>query len=93
MVMQRECGKGSLIPHKWVIKYYLDRHDKEYTKPATGPDDPQFEQLLAILRPCGDVRLYVADKQGYMNCIRSALVSPQGDLQLGIDRRNELSDS
>ncbi len=88
--MKRDCGKGELIPSNFVIKYYKGKADQELSKPATGPDDTAFDTIQKELAPCGNVRLYVCDKAGYCNCIRSASRMPNGELKQGIDRRTEL---
>jgi hypothetical protein len=88
--MKRDCGKGDLIPYEWKLKYLLGDTDKELTRLANGPNDPQFEQIAAMLPPCGNVRLYAYDRQGYANCIRSLFKSGDGNIQQGTDRRHEL---
>lgn len=88
--MKRDCGKGELIPLNFLIKYHTGKADREQTKSATGPDDVAFDTIQKELTPYGDIRLYVRDKAGYCNCIRSVSCMPNGEFKQNIDRRKEL---
>ena len=88
--MKRDCGKGELIPIRFVIKYCPTKADKELSRLATGLNDPAYEAIQQTLVPYGNVRLYACDKAGYCNCIRSTHCSPTGELSHSTDRRTEL---
>lgn len=88
--MKRDCGDGELVPYCYKIIYSPGTSDREVKIPATGIDDPRFEDILSRLEAYGNVRLYVMDKQGYMNCIRHVFITENGEICIAKDRRNEL---
>ena len=88
--MKRDCGKGELIPHRYEIVYHVGMSDNKVKMPATGPNDPKFEEVLSRLIPHSHIMLYALDKQGYANCIRSVALSRAGEVSIR-DRRAELA--
>jgi hypothetical protein len=82
--MKRDCGPGELVPTKFFILYNVGISDK-----ALRAEADQFDALLPTLPPCSNIRLYAEDRAGYRNCIRSAYISPEGEVSFGPDRRAE----
>lgn len=90
--MNRDCGKGKLEPHRWFVKSCPDREsDREVTKnfPDRESAETEWERLAETLRPCANVRLYVADQAGYANCVMSKFITADGK-EMVKDRRNEV---
>jgi len=73
--MKRDCGKGELVPAYWRVLYCASESDKEGKHDKLTKDEALkiFDDLCKILKDnkFADVRLYVCDKQGYANCVRS----------------------
>lgn len=73
--MKRDCGQGELIPIKYVVVSCYGESDDE--------TESSFDSLELALKnfeiqvenrknvKCSNVRLYVKDKQNYMNCVKS----------------------
>jgi hypothetical protein len=61
-------------------------------KVIESPFGVEFEELLATLPAFSDVRMYVEDKKGYMNCVRSAYIKGEGEIVDGTNRLAELGE-
>ena len=74
--MNRDCGKGELIPTSYKLLWHPTMEDREYKAKYLHLQEAlkDFEQKRAQLQhnQGSDVRLYACDKQGYCNCILSA---------------------
>jgi len=88
--MQRDCGKGRLIPHSYLILYCVGMDDTEQKETVSGPYSSRFDEILATLPPFSNIRLYVRDKQGWANCLYSVTLSSTGEQSTSPDRRGEL---
>jgi len=73
--MKRDCGKGELIPFVWKVLSCKGMDDRERCsihkteEEAIAAFDKRKVELSQI--KFSNVRLYVGDKQGYLNCIDS----------------------
>lgn len=76
--MNRDCGKGRLIPVRFNLVWSVGQSDEEQSKDVSEPNTGEFEVILKELPPCSNVRLYAWDKQGYANCIKYSYVSKDG---------------
>lgn len=91
--MKRDCGSGQLKPHHYVLKWHTGTADKEAqaTYPTLEEAQATFEAKRHQLTTRGaDIRLYVADKAGYHNCILSASGNPS---TIHTNRLNELEET
>lgn len=91
--MKRDCGKGELIPIKFVIVSCVGQSDDEKEQEFNTLDFAlsAYRAQVSILKDikCSDVRLYIKDKQGYMNCIKSWILCKDGKIN-ETDRTSEL---
>ena len=69
----------------WEVR---QRTEKTIVSPTFG----EFERLLKSLPPFSDVRMYVWDKKGYANCVRSAGINGEGVIVDGANRLAELEE-
>lgn len=88
--MDRDCGEGKLIPVGYKLVWSIGLTDKESSKKLSDPFSKEFEDLLITLPACSNIRMYVLDKAGYANCIRSAFVDKNGAVTEGTNRLSEL---
>jgi hypothetical protein len=92
--MERDCGKGELIPVGFRVAYCKGRKDKEVMSNLFTLEDALFtyNTMLNIVKsePFSDVRLYAEDSKKYMNCIRATYISADGEQINGLDRVGEL---
>lgn len=91
--MKRDCGPGELIPNKWVVVSTSGQNDCEH---ETRHDSmelalAEFERRLVhvLATKCSGVRLYIKDKQGYMNCVKNVINPLTGDIYRR-DRTSEI---
>jgi hypothetical protein len=89
--MKRDCGKGELIPIKWVVVSCFGQSDDEIESKydSLGAAQIEFNRIAKGLVNCSDVRLYAKDKQGYMNCVLSIMITLKGE-RFEKNRLNEL---
>lgn len=90
--MNRDCGKGRLIPIKYTLVYCVGMSDDETTKSIPDPYSSEYEELLTILPPHSNIRAYAWDKQGYANCIRSSYIDKDGVVTELTNRLTELKE-
>lgn len=76
--MNRDCGKGRLIPVRFSLVWCVGMSDEEQKKDISEPNSDEFETILKKLPPCSNIRLYAWDKQGYANCIKSSFIAKDG---------------
>ena len=88
--MDRDCGKGKLIPAKYALTWCVGNTDDENKKIIDSPYSEEFETILATLPPYSNIRMHVWDKKGYANCILSAYVKQDGSIQRTTNRLAEL---
>ena len=88
--MDRDCGKGRLIPVRFNLVWCVGMSDEEQKKDVSDPSSTEFESILKGLPPCSNIRLYAWDKQGYANCIKSAYIDKEGLVADSTDRLHEL---
>lgn len=88
--MQRDCGKGELVPDHYMVKWCPDSGDRERKQKIIKQSEAiQFYELV-VLNPLGNARLYVCDKKGYANCIQSRYMKEDGSIEQGQNRMAEL---
>ena len=91
--MKRDCGSGELIPTKWVVVWDSGMNDNETESkhPSLEVANLAFEAKRTELAEtnCSGVRLYICDKQGYMNCVKNWTRTAQGTVH-ETNRFNEL---
>jgi len=88
--MNRDCGKGKLIPAKYTLAWCIGNSDDENKKTIDSPYSEEFEIILATLPPYSNIRMHVWDKKGYANCILSAYVNQDGITNYATNRLSEL---
>jgi hypothetical protein len=91
--MKRDCGPGDLIPYKWEVVSCKGMSDDETksTHDTLELAKIEFEKRLLDVKEtnCSNIRLYVKDKKGYMNCIRHWSKMANGEI-MDTNRFNEL---
>lgn len=89
--MQRDCGKGKLIPVKYKLLWNICKSDTEHYKNIQSPFSQDFEAILKTLPPLSNIGLYACDKEGYCNCILSSYVNAEGYVINITNRLDELT--
>jgi hypothetical protein len=90
--MNRDCGKGKLIPIRYSLVYCIGKTDDETNKELVDPFSKEYEEILATLPPFSNIRMYAWDKQGYANCIRSTYVDNKNIVTESTNRLAELKE-
>lgn len=88
--MKRDCGKGELIPIRYSISWNVGNTDKEQYRDISSHLSKDFDYILATLPPLSNIRMYVHDKEGYCNCIRSTYIDSKGVAKEVTNRLEEL---
>lgn len=88
--MNRDCGKGKLIPIRYTLIYCTGKSDDETNKELADPFSKEYAELLAILPPFSNIRMYAWDKQGYANCILATYIDKDGIATESTNRLTEL---
>jgi hypothetical protein len=91
--MKRDNGKGELVPAGYEVVSCSGPSDHETVSSHATLEFALavYEATKATLKTTkgSDVRLYVKDKQGYMNCIKSWIYTARG-VEHESDRLQEL---
>lgn len=88
--MNRDCGKGKLVPILYTLMYCIGRSDTDIVKNIADPFTKEYDEVLATLPAYSNIRMYAWDKQGYSNCIRSSCVDKDGVAKEITNRLTEL---
>lgn len=88
--MDRDCGKGRLIPVKYTLVWAVGQSDEETSKKISDPFSKEYEDMLVTLPAYSNIRMYAWDTAGYANCIRSAFVDKNGVATEATNRLTEL---
>ena len=100
--MKRDHGPGELIISEYVVVFCSGKSDTEYESSHNTLDFALsvFDSRVDVLKdkPCSDVRLYIKDKKGYMNCMKTWMHCHDGKIittnsepsQAGTERVNNL---
>jgi len=88
--MNRDCGKGKLIPIRYELVWCVGQSDDETKRSISDPSSIEYDELLATLPPFSNISMYACDKQGYANCIRSTFIDAKGVVTEGANRLAEL---
>lgn len=91
--MKRDCGPGELIPNKWVVVSASGQNNDEYETShnymelALADYERRLEHVLNTR--CSHVMLFIKDKHGYINCVKSVTNPLTGDISR-MDRTSEI---